>query len=130
MFKDSKAFSSFSSNDIAKAKEFYGQTLGLEVSEEVGMGLLNLRLATGGTVMIYPKENHEAAIYTVLNFPVDNIDHAVDALTSKGITFEQYTGDLQTDAKGICRGMSQDKGPDIAWFKDPAGNILSVLQEK
>ncbi len=128
MFKDANIFSSFSVDDIAKAKQFYGETLGLGVNvmEDQVMGLLSLKFASGGTVMLYSKNNHIPATYTVLNFPVENIDQAVDELTQKGITFEQYTGDVQTDERGIARG----EGPNIAWFKDPAGNILSVLEEK
>jgi predicted enzyme related to lactoylglutathione lyase len=121
MFRDSLAFSGFSSNDIAKAKEFYAKTLGLEVTEENGM--LTLRLAGGGTVLIYPKDNHEPASFTVLNFPVEDIDQAVNRLTKAGIQFERYGGSNQ-DERGIMRAP----GPPIAWFKDPAGNILSVLQ--
>lgn len=125
MLKDSKAFSGFSVPDIQKAKEFYGQTLGLEVSE--ANGLLKLHLAGGSTVLIYPKPNHAPATFTILNFPVDNVDQAVDELTKRGARFERYdTPDLKTDEKGIMRG----NGPTIAWFKDPAGNILSVLEEK
>jgi catechol 2,3-dioxygenase-like lactoylglutathione lyase family enzyme len=124
MFKDTKAFSGFSSNDIPKAKEFYGRTLGLEVTEEHGM--LTLHLATGGKVLIYPKDDHTPAAYTILNFPVDDIEQAVGELTGKGVTFEHY--DNATDDRGIFRGLSKDQGPDIAWFKDPAGNILSVLK--
>lgn len=123
MFKDTKAFSGFSVNDIQKAKEFYGKTLGLEVSES--HGLLNLHLAGGATVLIYPKPNHTPATFTILNFPVGNIEEAVDELTKKGVRFERYEGDLKTDEKGVFRGG----GPLIAWFKDPAGNILSVLEE-
>ncbi len=122
MFRDSRAFSGFSSNDIARAKEFYGQTLGLEVTEENGM--LNLRLAGGGSVLIYPKKDHHPATYTVLNFPVDDIDQAVDKLVQAGVKFERYERTNQ-DARGIVR---EQYGPPIAWFKDPAGNILSVLQ--
>jgi catechol 2,3-dioxygenase-like lactoylglutathione lyase family enzyme len=126
MLKDSKAFSGFSVNDIPKAKEFYGQTLGLDVSEDQGMGMLSLKLAGGNTVIIYPKPNHEPATFTILNFPVDNVDEAVDALKKRGVRFESYDEpDLKTDEKGIMRG----NGPTIAWFKDPAGNILSVLEE-
>ena len=124
MFKDAKAFSGFSVNDIQKAKEFYGQTLGLEISE--AHGLLKLHLAGGTTVLIYPKPNHTPATFTILNFPVDNIEEAVDRLTKSGVCFERYEGDLKTDEKGVFRGG----GPLIAWFKDPAGNILSVLEEK
>ena len=124
MFKDAKAFSGFSVNDIQKAKEFYGQTLGLEISE--AHGLLKLHLAGGTTVLIYPKPNHTPATFTILNFPVDNIEEAVDRLMKSGVRFERYEGDLKTDEKGVFRGG----GPLIAWFKDPAGNILSVLEEK
>ena len=121
MLRDSHAFSGFSSNDIPKTKEFYGQTLGLEVTEENGM--LTLHLAGGGTVIIYPKPNHEPATFTVLNFPVSNIEQAVDSLAQSGVQLERYEG-LGQDERGIQRG----DGPTIAWFKDPAGNILSVLE--
>ena len=124
MFKDTKAFSGFSVNDIQKAKEFYGQTLGLEISE--AHGLLKLHLAGGTTVLVNPKPNHTPATFTILNFPVDNIEEAVDRLTKSGVRFERYEGDLKTDENGVFRGG----GPLIAWFKDPAGNILSVLEEK
>jgi catechol 2,3-dioxygenase-like lactoylglutathione lyase family enzyme len=123
MFKDSPAFSGFSVNDIAAAREFYGQTLGLEI-EEGAMGL-TLKISGGGIIFIYPKEDHTPASFTVLNFPVDDIEQAVDALNTIGVTFEQYPG--VTDEKGIARGLALKRGPDIAWFKDPAGNILSVL---
>jgi catechol 2,3-dioxygenase-like lactoylglutathione lyase family enzyme len=126
MFSASHAYAGFSTNDIAKAKDFYGQTLGVQVSE--GMGSLMLDLAGGGHVLIYPKDNHEAATFTVLNFPVDDIDAAVDALTGAGIEFERYEG-FEQDERGIARGRAANEGPDIAWFKDPAGNILSVLSE-
>jgi catechol 2,3-dioxygenase-like lactoylglutathione lyase family enzyme len=122
MFKDSKAFSGFSSNDIPASKQFYGETLGLNVSDE--MGGLGLHLAGGGEVFVYPKDNHEPATFTVLNFPVGDIEAAVDRLTEAGVTFERYDG-FDQDEKGIARGA---EGPAIAWFKDPAGNILSVLQ--
>jgi predicted enzyme related to lactoylglutathione lyase len=125
MLEKSKAFSGFSANDIQRAKEFYGRTLGLEVSES--HGLLNLRLAGGTTVLIYPKPNHVPATFTVLNFPVDSVDKAVDELTKRGVRFQIYNEpDLKTDERGIFRGG----GPVIAWFKDPAGNILSVLEHK
>ena len=124
MLTGSHAFSGFSVDDIQKAKEFYSRTLGLEVSES--NGLLTLHLAGGSTVLIYPKPNHIPATFTILNFPVDNIEEAVDRLTKGGVRFERYEGDLKTDEKGIFRGG----GPLIAWFKDPAGNILSVLAEK
>ncbi|MGH7794889.1 MAG: VOC family protein [Candidatus Binatia bacterium] len=124
MLRESNAFSGFSVPNIPKAKEFYGETLGLEVSES--NGLLNLHLASGTTVLIYPKPNHAPATFTILNFPVENIEEAVDQLTKSGVRFERYEGDLKTDEKGVFRGG----GPLIAWFKDPAGNILSVLEEK
>jgi catechol 2,3-dioxygenase-like lactoylglutathione lyase family enzyme len=124
MLSDSKAFSGFSVDDIPKAKAFYGGTLGLEVSES--HGLLRLHLAGGGTVLIYPKPNHAPATFTILNFPVDDIEQAVDGLTKTGVRFERYEGKLKTDDKGIFRGG----GPLIAWFKDPAGNILSVLEQQ
>jgi len=128
MFKDTHAFSTFSVNDLQKAQEFYGQTLGLEISEaKEGLGL---KIAGGGQVFIYPKPNHEAATFTILNFPVANIDQAVDQLAKLGVRFEQYEGEMKTDEKGIFRGADRGKGPNIAWFKDPAGNILSVLEEK
>ncbi len=124
MLGDSKAFSGFSVDDIQKAKEFYGQTLGLKVSES--HGLLTLHFAGGNNVLIYPKPNHAPATFTILNFPVGNVDKAVDELAKRGVRFEIYnTPDIKTDEKGIMRR----KGPTIAWFKDPAGNIFSVLDE-
>jgi catechol 2,3-dioxygenase-like lactoylglutathione lyase family enzyme len=123
MFKDSKAFSTFSADDIPRAKQFYGETLGLDVSDE--MDGLALHLAGGGEVFIYPKEDHVPATFTVLNFPVEDVHEAVDRLTAAGVTFERYEG-FEQDEKGIARG-GEDRGPTIAWFKDPAGNILSVL---
>src|SRR5437016_42831 len=122
MFQDVHAFSGFSVDDPQKAKEFYGQTLGLEVTE--ANGLLTLHLAGGSNVLIYPKPNHAPATFTILNFPVDNVEKAVDELTRRGVRFEHYEGELQTDERGISRGS----GPTIAWFTDPAGNILSVLE--
>jgi catechol 2,3-dioxygenase-like lactoylglutathione lyase family enzyme len=125
MLKNTHAFSSFSVNDLQKAKEFYSRTLGLEVSES--NGLLKLHLAGGRSVLIYPKPNHSPATFTILNFPVDGVEKAVDELTKRGVGFEIYNEPkLKTDKKGIFRG----EGPTIAWFKDPAGNILSVLEEK
>jgi predicted enzyme related to lactoylglutathione lyase len=122
MFKDAKAFSSFSVDDLTKAKQFYAETLGLEISEDYGM--LQLKLGGGGTVMVYPKGgDHTPASFTVLNIPVADVEQAVDELTKSGVRFEQYGGDLQTDDKGIHRG-----DPTMAWFKDPAGNILSVME--
>jgi predicted enzyme related to lactoylglutathione lyase len=123
MFKDTKAVSSFSVNDLQKAKDFYGKVLGLEISEG-SMGVLTLHFGNGGQGWIYPKPNHEPATFTVLNFPVPDVEKAVDELISKGIVFEQYDGQIKTNEKGIVTGG----GPKIAWFKDPAGNILSVLQ--
>ena len=123
MFANSKAFSGFSVNDIPAAKQFYSETLGLNVSEEYGM--LHLHIAEGGDILVYPKPNHAPATYTILNFPVDEIDTAVEQLVERGVHFEHYNTPGM-DAKGIQRG----RGPAIAWFKDPAGNILSVLQEK
>jgi predicted enzyme related to lactoylglutathione lyase len=123
MLNDSKAFSGFSVNDLAAAKKFYGETLGIEIDENPA-GLM-LKISGGNGVFIYPKGDHVPATYTILNFPVSGIDQAVEALKSKGVTFEHYAG--MTDEKGVARGLSNDQGPDIAWFKDPAGNILSVL---
>jgi catechol 2,3-dioxygenase-like lactoylglutathione lyase family enzyme len=124
MLTESKAFSGFSVNDIQKAKDFYGRTLGLQVSES--HGLLTLQLAGGNKVLIYPKVNHAPATFTVLNFPVENVDESVDELAQRGVRFEIYDeSDIKTDEKGIMRG----NGPTIAWFKDPAGNVLSVIEE-
>jgi len=124
MLKDSQAFSGFSAGDIPKTKEFYAATLGLDVTES--HGLLTLHLAGGNNVLIYPKPNHVPATFTVLNFPVRDVDHAVDELTKRGIRFEIYDlPDLKTDTKGIMRG----NGPTIAWFRDPTGNILSVIEQ-
>ncbi|HXX61817.1 MAG TPA: VOC family protein [Candidatus Sulfotelmatobacter sp.] len=121
MLRDSHGFSGFSTDDIPRAREFYADTLGLQVSEANGM--LTLELAGGGRVIIYPKPDHQAATFTVLNLPVPDIDAAVDALTRAGVVFERYEGAGQ-DARGIARAYP----PPIAWFKDPAGNILSVIQ--
>jgi catechol 2,3-dioxygenase-like lactoylglutathione lyase family enzyme len=124
VFKDIKAFSGFSVDDLEKAKQFYGQTLGLDVSET--NDLLQLHIAGGTTILVYPKDNHVPATFTILNFPVTDIEQAVDELTARGVRFEQYNlPGLVTDEKGIARGG----GPNIAWFKDPAGNILSVLEQ-
>jgi predicted enzyme related to lactoylglutathione lyase len=123
MFADTKAFSGFAVDDIAEAQKFYAQTLGLRVSEEHGM--LTLHLAGGRDTLVYPKPGHTPATYTILNFQVDDIDAAVDELTGRGVSFARYDGMAQDD-KGINRGG----GPYIAWFTDPAGNILSVLQER
>jgi predicted enzyme related to lactoylglutathione lyase len=125
MLADSNAFSGFSINDIQQAKRFYGQTLGLKVSES--NGLLRLHLAGGATVLVYPKPNHTPATFTILNFPVQDVDQTVDELTKRGVRFEIYDQPgLKTDKKGVFRGG----GPVIAWFKDPAGNILSVLEQR
>ena len=121
--KVDRAFSGFSVNDLAVAKEFYGETLGVQL-EEIPAGI---RLKIGNGILIYPKQDHLPSTYTMLNFPVDNIDQALEELTAKGIKFEHYAG--MTDTKGVARGLSHDRGPDIAWFKDPAGNILSILQQ-
>lgn len=132
MFRQTRAFSGFSVDDIAKAKAFYGKTLGMEVSEVEMDDMpdeyrpLALHVAGGNDILIYPKPNHVPATYTVLNFPVPDVEKAVDELVKRGIRFEQYEGDIKTDAKGI----HHDGGPVIAWFKDPAGNILSVLEEE
>ena len=124
MLEKSKAFSGFAVPDIEKAKKFYGETLGLKVSED--HALLTLHLAGGNNVLIYPKPNHVPATFTVLNFPVEDVDFAVEELKKRGVRFEVYDlPDIKTDEKGIMRG----NGPTIAWFKDPAGNILSVLKQ-
>jgi predicted enzyme related to lactoylglutathione lyase len=126
MFRNTQAFSGFSVDDVQKARTFYGEKLGLEVSGVPEMeNLLELRIAGGAKVLIYPKPDHTPATFTILNFPVDDIEEAVDELTRRGVRFERYEGKLKTDAKGIFRGG----GPLIAWFKDPSGNILSVLQD-
>ena len=124
MLKDSQAFSGFSTNDIEKTRHFYEEILGVTVRDD-SMGAIMLVLGSGGTVFIYPKEDHTPATYTVLNFPVNDIDAAFDSLSKKGVAFEHYEG--MTDEKGIARGLANNYGPDIAWFKDPAGNILSIL---
>ena len=121
MFEDTKAYSGFSVDDVAAAKEFYGGTLGLRTTEANGM--LTLNLAGGRDTLVYPKPDHAPATFTILNFPVDDVAAAVDELTARGVAFEHYDG--VTDERGIMR----DRGPAIAWFRDPAGNILSVLQE-
>ncbi len=122
MLKDSKAFSTFAVDDVAKAKQFYGETLGLDVRDE--MDGLVLQLSGGTEVFIYPKADHTPAVFTILNFPVDDVEQAVERLTAAGVTFERYDG-FDQDEKGIARG---DEGPTIAWFTDPAGNVLSVLE--
>ena len=127
MLKGEKAFSGFSVNDLAAARSFYGQTLGLQV-EENAQGGLTLRVAGPNGIFVYSKDDHVPATYTILNFLVADIDKAVDELAGKGVNFESYEG--ITDAKGIARGSSVGQGPDIAWFKDPAGNFLSLLKEE
>ena len=127
MFENTKAFSGFSVDDVQRAKEFYGGTLGLKVSEDEEHGLLFLHIAGGRDTLIYPKPDHTPATFTILNFPVDDIEKAVHELAERGVRFERYAGtDMETDENGIFRGG----GPYIAWFKDPAGNVLSVLQDR
>ena len=123
MFENTRAFSGFAVDDVQKAREFYGETLGLKTSEE--HGLLTLHLAGDRDTLIYQKPDYTPATYTILNFPVDDIGQAVDELAKRGVQFERYDG-FEQDEKGIFR----EEGPYIAWFKDPAGNILSVLQER
>jgi len=123
MLANTKAFSGFAVDDLQKAREFYGETLGLKTSEQYG--LMTLHLAGGRDTLVYPKPDFTPATYTILNFPVDDIDKAVDELAARGVRFERYDG-FEQDEKGISRG----EGPYIAWFKDPADNVLSVLQEK
>lgn len=122
MFTNTRAFSGFAVGDLQAAQKFYGDVLGIATSER--NGLLTLHLAGGRDTLVYPKPSHVPADYTILNFPVDDIDAAVDELTARGVQFERYDGMAQ-DSKGISRGY----GPDIAWFRDPAGNILAVLNE-
>ena len=123
MFQNTKAFSGFAVDDIEAAKRFYGETLGLEVSE--ANGILTLHIAGDRATIVYPRPGHEPAAYTILNFPVDDIDAAVDELTARGVQMERYE-----DAGQDERGVMREEGPYIAWFKDPAGNVLSVLQER
>jgi catechol 2,3-dioxygenase-like lactoylglutathione lyase family enzyme len=122
MFENTRAFSGFSVDDVPEARKFYSETLGLRVSEEYGM--LSLHIAGERDILVYPKPDHTPATFTILNFPVDDIEKAVDELAERGVRFERYD-DSNTDEKGIYRGQ----GPLIAWFKDPSGNILSVLQQ-
>ena len=126
MLTDTKAYSGFAVDDVDKARKFYGDALGLKTSVE--HGLMTLHLAGDRPTLVYPKPDHTPATYTILNFPVDDIDKAVDELSSRGVVFDRYDGTDQDD-KGIMRGLQRGEGPDIAWFKDPAGNILSVLHE-
>jgi len=126
MFANTKAYSGFAVDDLAKAREFYGETLGLRTSviSEEG-GVMSLDLAGDRGTLVYQKPDYTPATYTILNFPVDDIDKAVDELAARAVRFERYDG-FEQDEKGISRG----EGPYIAWFKDPAGNVLSVLQEQ
>ena len=124
MFENTKAFSGFSVDDIPRAKQFYGETLGLKVSEENGM--LTLNLAGDRPTLVYPKDDHEPASFTILNFQVEDVEATVEALSERGVSLERYEGtELETDEKGVFRGG----GPLIAWFKDPAGNVLSVIEQ-
>jgi catechol 2,3-dioxygenase-like lactoylglutathione lyase family enzyme len=122
MFAETKAFSGFSVDDLAAAKKFYGETLGIRVAD-LADDLLELRIAGDRNILAYAKSNHEPATFTILNFPVDDVDTAVDELIRRGVSFERYEG-FDQDERGVNRGP----GPKIAWFKDPAGNILSVLE--
>jgi catechol 2,3-dioxygenase-like lactoylglutathione lyase family enzyme len=126
MLRESPAFSGFTVDDVPAAKAFYADVLGLEVSEANGM--LTLHLGGGHPTLVYPKGDHTPAPFTILNFPVDDIDAAVDELTARGVVFARYDG-MPQDAKGVLRGLEHDRGPNIAWFTDPAGNILSILQQ-
>lgn len=127
MFQPKATFSGFSVDNIDKAREFY--TTVLDCKTEDGMGGMQITLPGGGKAWAYPKEDHQPATYTMLDFMVDDIGAAVDELTKRGVTFERYDG-MHQDEKGIARGLAANMGPDIAWFKDPAGNILAVLQDK
>ncbi|MBA2597621.1 MAG: VOC family protein [Chloroflexia bacterium] len=123
MLENSKAFSGFAVDDLAKAQAFYGETLGLNTSE--ANGLVTLHLAGGRDTLVYPKEDHTPATYTILNFPVADVEATVDALLARGVRFERYDG-MEQDEKGVSHG----EGPLIAWFTDPAGNILSIIQDE
>lgn len=131
MINAKATFSGFSVDDLAAAKEFYINKLGLELaSEEMG---LDISLTQGGRVFIYQKDDHQPATFTVLNFVVEDIDKSIDELSAQGVSFERYDdlGDgIEQDEKGVLRGLAANMGPDIAWFKDSAGNILAVLQDK
>jgi catechol 2,3-dioxygenase-like lactoylglutathione lyase family enzyme len=127
VFKPRAAFSGFSVSDLATAKRFYSETLGLTVEDD-GVGV-RIHLPGGAAVFAYPKRDHQPATFTVLNFVVDDIDASVDDLSRRGARFERYDSGPKQDEKGILRGRAQNRGPDIAWFKDPSGNVLSVIQE-
>jgi catechol 2,3-dioxygenase-like lactoylglutathione lyase family enzyme len=127
MLTKSQAFSGFAVDDLNAAKTFYGETLGLDVAED-SPSLLTLHIAGGTNIFVYPKPDHTPATYTILNFPVDDIERAVDELGERGVSFERYEG-FEQDEKGIARPQGKQEGPPIAWFKDPAGNILAVLEQ-
>jgi catechol 2,3-dioxygenase-like lactoylglutathione lyase family enzyme len=129
MLENSKAFSGFAVKDLDEARRFYGETLGLRVKIlDEDNGLMELGLAGDRPTLVYRAPDSTPASYTILNFPVDDIDEAVDELASRGVRFERYDG-FDQDEKGVLRGISSGQGPDIAWFKDPSGNVLSVLKE-
>jgi len=128
VFKLDESFTSFSVKDVDAAKKFYKDKLGIDVSDQKESGL-SLTLGDQ-SIYLYPKEDHKPATFTVLNIAVTDIDAAVDELTSRGIEFESYGGDIATDDKGIFRGGDKGMGPNIAWFKDPSGNILSVIENE
>jgi catechol 2,3-dioxygenase-like lactoylglutathione lyase family enzyme len=123
-----RGFSGFSVTDVEAARAFYADTVGIDAEVEPEMGMLRLKLPGGAEVMVYPKEDHRPAVYTVLNFEVADVDTAVDALAAAGVVFERYDG-FDQDEKGVARGGGE-RGPSIAWFTDPSGNILSVLQNR
>ena len=127
MLAESPAFAGFSTDDVEKAREFYSGTLGLQTTDEMG-GMLRLHLGGGGSVIVYPKDDHRAASFTVLNFPVPDIDTTVDALVAAGVEMERYPG-FEADARGIVRPPKPEYGPPIAWFKAPAGNVIAVMEE-
>jgi catechol 2,3-dioxygenase-like lactoylglutathione lyase family enzyme len=124
MLANSEAYSGFAAPDLARIKQFYGDTLGLKVSGQPEDGAVTLELAGGRNVLVYIKPDHTPATYTILNFPVEDVEGTVDALTARGVEFEKYEG-FEQDEKGILRG----EGPLIAWFRDPAGNILSIVAQ-